>query len=203
MRTKRFAKTWALSDPRALPFDRDTPEPDWAAVFGRPGPLFVELGMGSGRSLAYSALVHPHANHVGVEEKYHRVVRAEKLADRLGTPHLRFLVGDAFQLDHHFAPGSVERLTILFPDPWPRAKGERFRLTNPRLVEKYHRWLTPGGLLQFRTDHETLYTYSRERFRHQGFELEEAIALERPVSEFEQRYLAEGRPLYGFTARRS
>lgn len=202
MRTKRFAKAQVADEPRAIAYPSDVERASWPETFGRKAPLHLEIGMGSGRHLAYTALVQPDLNHVGVEEKFYRVLKAARWLDMLAIDHVRFLVGDLFEMEQAFGPGELAAITLLFPDPWPRAKGERFRLTNPKLVERYWHWLKSGGTLTFRTDHAWMYTYSRERLRRQGFAIEEAVAVERVISDFEARYLEEGRPIYGLVATR-
>lgn len=202
MRTKRFAKEQVQADPRVFFPSPESPTVSWDAFFGRKAPIHVEIGMGAGRHLAFKAQLQPERNHLGIESKYYRVARASKWADDLAVPNTRFLCGDLFDSPDLFQEGEVEAITMLFPDPWPRAKGERFRLTNPKLVERYHAWLRPGGMFHFRTDHEWMFTYSRERLRRQGFELEIAVPIDRVISDFEARYLVEGRPIYGLTAYR-
>jgi len=201
-KSKTLAKEQVLVDDRVHVFDPETPCPNWDAFFGRTGPIHLEIGMGAGRHLAYQAKANPDSLHVGIEEKYYRVHKGIRWIDAVQRDNVRFVVGDFFGMGDLFVPGSLDAITMLFPDPWPRAKGERFRLTNPVLMERYFQWLKPGGQMTFRTDHEWLYHYSRERFRRAGFELVEAVPLERIQSDFEMRYLEEGRAVYGLIATR-
>ncbi len=201
-KSKTLAKEVVLGDDLAHVFDPESVALDWDAFFGRTGPIHLEIGMGAGRHLAYQAKAHPETRHVGIEEKYYRVHKGIRWVNALQRDNVRFVVGDFFRMRDLFQPGSLDAITMLFPDPWPRAKGERFRLTNPALMERYFEWLKPGGRMTFRTDHEWLYHYSRERFRRQGFDIVEAIPVERIQSDFEMRYLEEGRPVYGLIATR-
>lgn len=201
-RSKLLAKEQAIQDARVHVFDPEAPAFDWGEIFGRQAPVHLEIGMGAGRHLAYQAKENPDLLHVGIEEKYYRVHKGLRWIDILMRDNVRFVVGDFFKMGALFAPGQLEAITMLFPDPWPRAKGERFRLTNPALMERYFEWLKPGGKMTFRTDHEWLYHYSRERFRRAGFELVEAVPLVRIQSDFERRYLEEGRAVYGLIATR-
>ncbi|MBO9542327.1 tRNA (guanosine(46)-N7)-methyltransferase TrmB [bacterium] len=202
MRTKRLAKQLVMQDPRVLPFNPETEQPTWADVFGRKAPLHLEVGMGSGRHLAHTAKNQPETNHVGLESKYYRVLKGTWWANELSIDNTRYLLGDCYEMDEAFAAGEVDAITMLFPDPWPRAKGDRFRLTNPTLVERYKRWLKPGGYFHFRSDHELMFTYSLERFRRAGFEIEVSVPIQRVQSDFEMRFLSKGLPIYGFVARR-
>ena len=202
MRKKRFAKAQLQADSRVFFPTSELPQLNWTHFFGRIAPLHVEIGMGAGRHLAFKAQEQPDHNHLGIESKYYRVARASKWADDLQVANTRYCCGDLFETPDLFQEAEVDTITMLFPDPWPRAKGERFRLTNPKLVERYFSWLRPGGILHFRTDHEWMFTYSRERLRRQGFELEIAVPVQRVISDFEAHYLAEGRPIYGLTAHR-
>jgi tRNA (guanine-N7-)-methyltransferase len=200
VRTKHLAEGKNLAHPWVAIVDEDWRRPDWREVFGAPGPLHLELGMGNGRHLVDTALREPGWCHVGLDAKHYRVEQAVRRAERYGVEGVRFLVGDLFEMPDPVEDGTLSRLTILFPDPWPRARGDRFRLTNPTLVERYRRWLAPGGSVHFRTDHEALFIYSVRRFEEAGFRVDQTVPLDRVVSEFESKFLARGQEIYGLVA---
>lgn len=201
MRSKRFAVEAARSYPQVVDHDPSVPLPDWPALFGRVAPLHVELGMGAGHHLVATARREPGWNHVGVELKYFRVWQAARMATMAELPHLRYLIAKIEELEAAFGTAQVDRISLLFPDPWPRPRQARNRLTHPSYLERYRGWLRPGGELHFRTDNEGLYRYSRSSLREAGFELVEAVPVERVTTHYEARYLAEGKPIYGCVAR--
>lgn len=173
----------------------------WQDSFGRNAPLHVEMGIGLGHHLVRFALANAAYNHVGLELKMHRIYTARHKALRQGARHVRFVPGDAeVALAAAFAPGEVQLMTLLFPDPWPQEKLAHKRLTHPDRVARYRRLLAPGGVFHFRTDDAPLYMYSREVFLAAGFELVESVRKERITTDFEARWLAAGKAIYGFDA---
>jgi tRNA (guanine-N7-)-methyltransferase len=173
----------------------------WHERFGRVAPLHVEMGIGLGHHLVRHALAHPDQNHLGLELKMHRIYTARHKALRQGAKWVRFVPGDAdATLAAAFADGEVDHMTLLFPDPWPQDKHAAKRLTHPDRVARYKRLLHPGAVFHFRTDDEPLYMYSREVFLAAGFTLVEAVELDRVITDFEARWLAAGRAIFGFDA---
>lgn len=99
-----------------------------------------------------------------------------------------------------FADGEVTRLTLLFSDPWPRPQDEAKRLTHPSRVALYRRVLAPGGVLHFRSDDPPFFAYSCAVFEAQGFALRPALDPHRVVTEFEARWMQEGKLIQGVDA---
>ncbi|MDB5099675.1 MAG: tRNA ((7)-)-methyltransferase [Cyanobacteria bacterium RYN_339] len=173
----------------------------WHESFGRVAPLHVEVGIGLGHHLVQHALIHPDQNHLGLDLKMHRIYTARHKALRQGARFVRFVPGDADEaLAAAFADGEVDRMTLLFPDPWPDNRDAPKRLTHPDRVARYRRLLHAGGVFHFRTDDEPLYMYSRDVFLAHGFALVEAVELERTTTDFEARWLLAGRAIFGFDA---
>lgn len=180
--------------------------PDWGAVFGRPGPLVVEIGCGGGRTLLNLALARPERNYVGVEQAgdYYKVLRER--VHRRGLPNLKTARLDAAYLLSRFFPDAcVGEYHIYFPDPWPKKRHHKRRLFRPAFCSDLRRTLLPGGVLFFATDHRDYY--------------EEILPLLRAVlrveehpqpwedapegrTNFEVKYLKEGRPIYRLVATR-
>lgn len=169
----------------------------WREHFHREAPLHVEIGMGLGKHLLAMAERHPEWNHVGLEMKMHRIYSARNQALRRGLGPLRFIQGDALSSLDAFEDGEVSRLTLLFCDPWPKAQDEAKRLTHPDRAMRYRRVLAPGGLLHFRSDDPPFFAYSCEVFARLGFELRPHLDPERVVTEFEARWMQEGKRIQG------
>lgn len=172
----------------------------WPAAFEREAPLHLEIGMGKGLHLARLAYRTPEINHVGLEVKPDRVYSAHKLCERYGLSNVRFIVGDADKLLDAFAPEEVDMISVLFPDPWPHIRRIKHRLTHPSRMRRYQELLKPGGALNFRTDHEALFHYTVAVLDELEIPYQIALPVERPLTNFEERYLGEGRPIFGLIA---
>jgi len=172
----------------------------WHEVFGRQAPLHLEIGMGKGLHLSRMAYRSPEFNHVGLELKPDRVYMAHGVCNRYGLSNIRFVVGDADKLLDAFGPGELDMISVLFPDPWPHIRQVKHRLTHPDRLRRYQKLLKPGGALNFRTDHEALFHYTVAMLTEMGIPHQIAVPVERPLTNFEERYLTQGREVFGLLA---
>ena len=118
---------------------------------------------------------------------------------------------EASFLTEFVVPASVSVLHIYFPDPWPKARHQKRRLIQPKLMPLVHRVLVPGGRLQVVTDHLGYWEENIESTVRsaEGFNV---VDYNRPGSagegefvgtNFERKYAREGRPFYAIAAVKS
>ncbi len=65
-------------------------------------------------------------------------------------------------LDEYFAPGEIDSLWIIHPDPQPATGDAKKRLTHPRFLTMYESLLSPHGVLHLKTDDPAFFTFSLE-----------------------------------------
>jgi len=135
--------------------------------FARPRDLVVELGCGQGAYTIGLAQRFPDKNFVGVDIKGARlwVGSTQALLHQLG--HVAFLRTQIEQLDQCFAPGEISELYLPFPDPRPRDRDAKRRLTSPRFLASYQQLLAPGGWVHLKTDSAALLAYTLDVLRTQ------------------------------------
>ena len=112
----------------------------------------LELGCGKGEhSLAFAA-AHPDKLCVGIDAKSHRIcVGAEKaLADGLKNVH--FLRARIESIESFFLPQSIHQIWLTFPDPYPKKRAVKSRLSAPSFLKAYARLIVPGGMIFLKTD---------------------------------------------------
>jgi tRNA (guanine-N7-)-methyltransferase len=174
---------------------------DWAEVFGGPGPIEIEVGIGKGRFLLAAAQARPEIHHLGIEwaNKYLRV--AEHRAARRELENVRFVRTDAKDFVHRLVPPeSVDAYYVFYPDPWPKKRHHKRRFFSPDTVRDLVRTLRPGGWLHASTDHaeyweviETVLAAS-ELVRQREFGGEAfPLPVDEPLTNFEVKYRVEGR----------
>src|ERR671911_366610 len=73
-------------------------------------------------------------------------------AERGGLANLRLVVDDARLLLRALPDGCVERIFVLFPDPWPKTRHHKRRIVNPATVAEFARLLQVGGEVRLATD---------------------------------------------------
>ena len=130
--------------------------------------LVVELGCGKGAYTLGLAQRFPNKNFVGVDIKGARLWVGSSYALVHQLHQVAFLRTKIEQLDQHFAPGELTELYIPFPDPRPRDRDEKRRLTSPRFLALYRQLLQPGGFVHFKTDDTVLFSYTLEVLRSQA-----------------------------------
>jgi len=184
---------------------------EWAEVFGRDGPVEVEIGIGKGRFLLAAALARPDVLHLGVEwaNKYLRL--AEARAVKRGLRNVRFLRADARDLVHGAIPcGSVAAYYVFYPDPWPKKRHHKRRLFRADTVDHLARSLVAGGLLHAATDHDEYWEQIAALLdHHPAFERlgefggpEFPLPLTGTLTNYEEKYLGEGRSRHRASYRR-
>lgn len=128
---------------------------DSEQVFGRVGPLVLEIGFGMGQSLVEMALAAPERNFIGVEVHKPGVGRLLHSMEERGVDNIRVYCHDAVEvLRDCLADGSLDTVQVFFPDPWHKKRHNKRRLIQPAFVEKLREKLKPGGTLHLATDWE-------------------------------------------------
>ncbi len=115
--------------------------------------LWLEIGFGNGDHLVAQMHGHPDVTHLGVEPYLNGVASLLRRAEAMGLTNVRLLVDDARLLLDVLPDGSLERIAVLFPDPWPKARHHKRRIVNRTTVSAFARLLRPGGELRLATDH--------------------------------------------------
>ena len=130
--------------------------------FQNNNPITVELGCGRGEYTIGLAEHFPERNHIGVDVKGDRIWKGSTWAVERDLKNVGFLRAEALGLMQFFAPGEIDELWITFPDPRPRKRDIKRRLTAPRFMEIYRHLIKPGGYLKFKTDNTGLFEYTLE-----------------------------------------
>src|SRR5690606_34327654 len=127
---------------------------DPARLFGRAGPLVLEVGFGDGTFLAHLAEAYPAWNLLGAEISLASVSRAFRRLRRLGHRPVRLFRGQAeFLLRNIVPPEGLHRLYVNFPDPWPKKRHHERRLLQASFFRLAAARLEPNGAIHFTSDH--------------------------------------------------
>ncbi|MEX0769808.1 MAG: tRNA (guanosine(46)-N7)-methyltransferase TrmB [Balneolaceae bacterium] len=151
---------------------KTTPKGEWREkVFRNPRPILLELACGKGDYALNLAKKFPDQNFVGVDIKGARLWKGATRAKEQGIDNLRFLRIFIDHLDQYFAAGEVDEIWITFPDPYPKSKREKKRLTSPRFLELYRKVLKNGGDIHLKTDSDSLFHYSLSTVKEEKGEI--------------------------------
>lgn len=169
-------------------------------IFGNDRPLEVDLGCGDGTFLVGMAEHYKEHNFLGVERLLGRVKKVAKKATRAELDNCKVLrLESKYTIEWLFPEASIDRLHLLCPDPWPKAKHHKRRLIQQEFLEVLFRVLKPGGEFCFKTDHQEYFEWVVEEMetfqKFQQLEWNEDSFFY-PKTDFQQQWEAEGKSMY-------
>jgi len=133
----------------------------WNEKFKNNHPITLELACGKGEYTVGLSILYPERNFIGVDQKGNRIYIGARKCLESGHMNALFLRTEIEQIDRYFNPGEVEEIWITFPDPQLRISRAKKRLTHPRFLRLYQKFLQPEGKIHLKTDSPVLYKFTR------------------------------------------
>ena len=143
----------------------------WRSLKEDATALWVEVGCGKGKFTVETAQANPDVLLIAVERCREAMVVAMEKAQAMGLTNVFFIDMDVAEIETIFAPFEIDRLFINFPDPWPRKKNAKRRLTHRGFLDKYCRVVKTGGEIHYKTDNAPLFEFSVEEFAACGLQV--------------------------------
>ena len=132
--------------------------------------IWLEIGFGGGEHLAAQALAHPDIGFIGCEPFINGVATLLAAIEADGMENIRILHDDARPYLDTLPDHSIDRVFLLFSDPWPKKKHHRRRFVNQDNLARLARVMKPGADLRFATDDMDFARWTLERLpRHRDF----------------------------------
>ena len=176
-------------------------------IFGNNNPLHLEIGCGKGQFIAELAKRNPDINYVAIEVCDDVAVLACERVKNAELSNVRFMVCGAEYILKYFMESSVERIYLNFSCPYPKVRYAKHRLTSPIFLPMYKKLLKNGGEIHQKTDNMHFFEYSIEKYSELGFVMRNvSLDLHKSdfegniVTEYEQRFLDLGQPIYRLEA---
>ncbi len=180
----------------------------------RPAELWLEVGFGGGEHALAQIAAHPEAGLIacevfdnGICSLLSRLVPERDEATARLPANLRLWTDDARTLLRLLPDGCVDRLFLLFPDPWPKSRHAKRRFIHPASLPLLARVMRPGGEWRVASDDPAYQAWVGEVMGAQSLFDAPPPANERPAgwpgTRYEAKALHEGRmPLYWRFTRR-
>ena len=160
----------------------------------------LDMGCGSGSFTIALAKKYPDRQILAADVMIGRLRKVVKKMERAGLTNMDVLRVEArFLIAQMLPDGALDRIQILCPDPWPKNRHRGTRLLCSDFTTQLHRVLKPEGVFHFSSDDEAYCEAVNKVISASGlFELDPAgIAdLAGVRSDFEERWLAEGRMVH-------
>jgi tRNA (guanine-N7-)-methyltransferase len=183
------------------------PQIDWKELFGNERFVEIEIGCGKGAFLLAYAAEHPEINLLGIENQPRWVSWIEERMRAEAQTNARVLCADASLIISRFVPDdSVHAYHLYFPDPWWKRRHHKRRIVQASLAAEIHRTLEPGGILHLATDVADRFAAMNKALARAPFETathDAPTPVGRPLTNFESKYRAAGRPLHYATLRKA
>lgn len=145
---------------------------DPAELFDKAGDeIWLEIGFGGGEHLTAQASEHPDNRLIGCEFFINGIAKALAEIDERNLENIRLYTGDARVLLKGLRPQSIDRVFVLYPDPWPKLRHHKRRMISDWSLAEFARILKPGGLLRVVSDIPDYCAWTLEHIRRdQHFE---------------------------------
>lgn len=132
---------------------------------------WFEIGFGGAEHLIWQAKHNPQAHILGVEPFLNGIVKAVKGIEDNALKNVSLYRGDARDVIDLIPDNALDKVFVLFPDPWHKKRHHKRRLIQDDFVAQIHRILKPNGIFRFGSDiiHYVDWAITRIH-RHGGFD---------------------------------
>jgi len=134
-------------------------------VFKNDNPITVELACGRGEYTVGLAALFPDKNFIGVDIKGERIWKGSSIALEQNLTNVAFLRTPILNIESFFGEGEIDEVWITFPDPRPRKRDIKRRLTSNRFLDMYKKLAKPGSYVRLKTDNTGLFEFSLEELQ--------------------------------------
>ncbi len=144
---------------------------NWHLFFKNQNPIILDLACGKGEYAVGLGRLYPQKNFIGIDIKGNRIWRGAKTALQEGLKNVAFLRTQIDKVTDYFDTNEVSEIWITFPDPQLRLSKIKKRLTHPRFLRLYQKFLRQGGLVHLKTDSPDLYNVTKTVINLYGLDL--------------------------------
>lgn len=139
------------------------PKGNWSnEIFKNDQPIILELACGKGDYALALARQYPQKNFIGIDSKGARIFTGAQAAKEQPLHNLIFVRMKIENIQNFFAPGEIAEIWITFPDPFPKLRDAKRRLSAQSFLQRYKNISQPGAVLHFKTDDLPLFRFTQE-----------------------------------------
>lgn len=176
-------------------------------LFTKYQSVILELGCGRGEYTVALAKKYPETLFVGIDIQGERIWRGAKDALEGKISNAYFLRIKVENILEYIPKKRIDEIWITFPDPFPKERRSKRRLTSPMFLHMYKNLLKINGKVHLKTDSNDLYEYTKESAKECGFkvggEIEDTHSMELDTgsdineveTRFEKKHLEEGKSI--------
>jgi len=149
-----------------------------AELFAPNRACTLEVGCGHGHFLAAYAQAHPDELCVGIDRVTKRIEKGRLKKTKHQIDNVHFIKADLNEfLDALPASVVLDKIFMLFPDPWPKKRHHKNRMLQHSFLDKIAQRGTPACRFYFRTDHRDYFEWSLTHIeQHPQWELDKTAS---------------------------
>jgi len=141
----------------------------WGEIyFNNKHPITIELACGRGEYSVNLARQFPERNYIGVDKKGDRLWKGSTWAKEDNLQNVAFLRTGILFIESFFEVGEVNEIWLTFPDPLPRKRDAKRRLSSTRYMDMYKKILSSDGYFRFKTDNTDLFNFTLDELRYRN-----------------------------------
>ncbi len=158
----------------------------------------LEIGFGGAEHLIWQAQRDLDTGFIGCEPFINGVVKALTAIEELNLENIRVYDHDARDFLDALPPSCMDKIYVLFPDPWPKKRHQKRRIINQKSLNQLARVIKPGARLSFASDIPDYISWTKDHIaQNDKFEMIDVEPVERPQTRYEQKAVRQGRvPVY-------
>lgn len=136
--------------------------------FKNENPITVEFACGRGEYSVGMARQNSNRNYIGIDKKGDRLWKGSTWAVEEQLANVGFLRTEILFTESFFEAGEVDEIWLTFPDPRPRIRDIKRRLSSSRYIDMYKKILRPSGFFRFKTDNTDLFNFTLEELGYRN-----------------------------------
>jgi tRNA (guanine-N7-)-methyltransferase len=125
--------------------------------------VWLEIGFGAGEHMLALARTNPTVGLIGAEPYESGVAKLLSHMEDNPPANLRIHEGDARDILAALPDGSLGKVFVLFPDPWPKTRHHKRRFIQTAMLTEFARVLRAGGEFRFASDDAGYAAWTLER----------------------------------------
>ena len=192
-------KKWAIKLLKECKFASDLFDKD--DFFYKKKTLNLEIGGGKGQFIVNIAKKNINDNFLMIERVPSIAGQAVKKIIENNISNVKIIYNDFINIINNIESESIKNIYLNFPDPWPKKKHEKRRLTSLFFFMCYYRILKKYGKIFFKTDCKELYEYSKiSLMKNKNFiilnTLNNTLDDNNFITEYENKFKLENKIIY-------
>jgi release factor glutamine methyltransferase len=133
----------------------------------------IEIGIGMGEHFVNQVTADSESFFIGFEPYLNGIANTLLALESIGVNNAALWPDDVDLVFGKIYDEAIEKIYILFPDPWPKNKQKKRRIICKERALQFYKKLATNGIINFASDIEDYFQQAQEVFLNAGFAKQE------------------------------